>query len=602
MMQKLAYKLKGAAPQKAYMGASGVDASGACDMAQVPVCVLPGSCGAAIAAEPEAADLLVYLLAERGYYLLGDTQRQMLICRLPASSVSSHRLSVSGGAGRHADFGLGLAADGQDMSGGLVCVLELDRTGTGSAGQRPDWRVQAYVRRLRQLSFSRLLACAGAVSLILVLRAADASAALQAAAQLGAATLDRRSNMEKRGICMDINEQNIEEIVKQVLAGMTGAAPQARASSAAGASASTSRVAMLTAPEHYEIKSYPIPVIGDDDILVKVEGCGICGTDAHEFKRDPFGLIPVVLGHEGTGEIVRMGKNVKKDSAGKPLAIGDKVVTCMIFHDNPDITMFDLNKQNVGGADVYGLLPDDDIHLNGWFADYIVIRGGSTVFNVSDLSLDLRILIEPCAVLVHAVERAKTTGILRFNSRVAVQGCGPIGLICIAVLRTMGIEHITAIDGEAKRLDFARQMGASATVNFKEHSGIEALTRAVTDSFGGYSADFAFQCTGSPVAHSNIYKFIRNGGGLCELGFFINGGDATINPHFDICSKEITTVGSWVYTLRDYATTFDFLKRAKGIGLPLEKLITHRFPLEKINEAHQTNLKMEGLKIAIIND
>ena len=49
-------------------------------------------------------------------------------------------------------------------------------------------------------------------------------------------------------------------------------------------------------------------------------------------------------------------------------------------------------------------------------------------------------------------------------------------------------------------------------------------------------------------AHANIYKFIRNGGGLCELGFFINGGDATINPHFDICSKEITIVGSWVYT------------------------------------------------------
>lgn len=110
------------------------------------------------------------------------------------------------------------------------------------------------------------------------------------------------------------------------------------------------------------------------------------------------------------------------------------------FKDDPDITMFDLNKQNVGGADVYGLLPDDDVHLNGWYSDYILIRGGSTVFNVSDLDLDSRILIEPCAVLVHAVERAKTTNILRFNSRVVVQGCGPIGLICIAVLRTMGIE------------------------------------------------------------------------------------------------------------------------------------------------------------------
>ena len=398
---------------------------------------------------------------------------------------------------------------------------------------------------------------------------------------------------------MDINSSNIEAIVRQVLTEMKGASPAPSAS--AGSIPSTAHVAMLTGLEKFEIKEYPMPAVGDDDILVRVEGCGVCGTDAHEFKRDPFGLIPVALGHEGTGEIVKMGKNVQKDSAGKPLTIGDKVVTCMIFKDNPDITMFDLNKQNVGGADVYGLLPDDDIHLNGWFSDYILVRGGSTVFNVSDLDLDSRILIEPCAVLIHAVERAKTTGILRFNSRVVVQGCGPIGLICIAILRTMGIENIVAVDGEAKRLEFAKLMGADHVVNFKDHKGIEALAGAVKTAFGGYEADFAFQCTGSPIAHSNIYKFIRNGGGLCELGFFINGGDATINPHFDICAKEITTVGSWVYTLRDYATTFDFLKRAKAIGLPLEKLITHKYPLEQINEALQTNLKMEGLKIAIVN-
>lgn len=394
---------------------------------------------------------------------------------------------------------------------------------------------------------------------------------------------------------MDGNVLNVEEIVKKVLEDML------EQPSVETQIPKTSKVAMLTGLENYEIKEYPIPPIGEEEILVKVEGCGICGTDAHEFRKDPFGLIPIVLGHEGTGEIVKIGKKVKKDSAGKPLKVGDKVVTCMIFKDDPEITMYDLNKQNVGGADVYGLLPDDDKHLNGWFSEYIIIREGSTIFNVNDLDLYSRILVEPCAVLVHAVERAKTTGILRFNSRVAVQGCGPIGLICIAVLRTMGIENIIAIDGEEKRLDFAKEMGASQVVNFKEYKGVETLAEAVKAGLGGHFADFAFQCTGSPAAHSNIYKFIRNGGGLCELGFFINGGDATINPHYDICSKEITTVGSWVYTLRDYATTFDFLKRAKGIGLPMDKLITHTFPLEKINEAHKTNLKMEGLKIAIIN-
>ena len=400
----------------------------------------------------------------------------------------------------------------------------------------------------------------------------------------------------------NINTIDVEAVVKQVLESMMDRNITAGNSAPAGGKTpATARVAMLTALEQYEVKEFPIPEVGDGDILVKVEGCGICGTDAHEFKKDPFGLIPVALGHEGTGEIVKMGKNVKKDSAGKPLKVGDKVVTCMIFKDNPDITMFDLNKQNVGGADVYGLLPDDEIHLNGWFSDYILIREGSTVFNVSDLDLKSRILIEPCAVLIHAVERAKTTGILRFNSRVVVQGCGPIGLICIAVLRTMGIENIVAVDGNQQRLDFAKRMGADNSVNFMNHKGIEALSGAVKEAFGGYEADFAFQCTGSPAAHSNIYKFIRNGGGLCELGFFINGGDATINPHFDICSKEITTVGSWVYTLRDYATTFDFLKSAKRIGLPIDKLITHTYPLEEINEALKTNLAMTGLKIAIIN-
>jgi threonine dehydrogenase-like Zn-dependent dehydrogenase len=296
-----------------------------------------------------------------------------------------------------------------------------------------------------------------------------------------------------------------------------------------------------------------------------------------------------------------MGKNIKKDSAGKDLYIGAKVVTCVILEDDPEITMFDLNKQNVGAASVYGLLPDDQIHLNGWFADYMVVRGGSTVFNVSELDLYARILIEPAAVLIHAVERAKTTGILKFNSRVAVQGCGPIGLLCIAVLKTMGVQHITAIDSEPKRLDFAKKLGASASVNFKEHQGVEGLTEAVKKSFGGYYADFAFQCTGSPAAHSSIYKFIRKGGGLCELGFFINGGDALINPHFDICAKEITTVGSWVYTLRDYATTFDFLNSAKQIGLPLEALITDTYSLDDIDAAFKQNIAMTGLKIAIIN-
>lgn len=403
---------------------------------------------------------------------------------------------------------------------------------------------------------------------------------------------------------MEINSVNIEQIVRQVLQEMNGSFSNTEnnntVSDAAGKKA---KVAMLVAKEKFEIQEYNIPEISDDEILVKVEGCGVCGTDAHEYKNDPFNLIPVVLGHEGSGYIVKLGKNVKCDSTGKAAKAGDRIVTSMIFGDDPDIAMLDLNKQNISDKSaVYGLLPDDNYRFNGWFGEYLILRRGSSFFVVNDLNLEMRLLVEPAAVVIHAVERAKTTGILRFNSRVVVQGCGPIGLLLISVVRTMGVENIIAVDGDEKRLALARDMGATKTVNFKNYRDADVLIDAITEACDGKLADFGFQCTGSPQAASNIWKFIRRGGGLCELGFFVDNGDTTINPHFDICKKEIVVVGSWTYTLRDYVTTFDFLKRAQGIGLPLEKLITHRFPLDKIQYALQANLNMEGIKVAVIVD
>ncbi|HBG55028.1 MAG TPA: theronine dehydrogenase, partial [Ruminococcaceae bacterium] len=118
-----------------------------------------------------------------------------------------------------------------------------------------------------------------------------------------------------------MDERQIADFVPKVLSTVQGspAAPEEKPGMA--------RVAMLTAPRRFEVKEFPIPEIGDDDILVKVEGAGVCGTDVYEWKSDPFGYIPLVLGHEGTGEIVRLGKNVKCDTQGRPIQVGDKLVT-----------------------------------------------------------------------------------------------------------------------------------------------------------------------------------------------------------------------------------------------------------------------------------
>lgn len=364
----------------------------------------------------------------------------------------------------------------------------------------------------------------------------------------------------------------------------------------------TSRAAVLTAPRAIAIQQFKIPEIGDDEILVKVEGCGICGTDVHEFKGDPFGLAPVVLGHEGTGEIVKLGANIRIDSAGNHVQCGDRIVTSVLICGKCPACRQMPGKGNLcENLGLYGLLPDDaHYRLNGWFAEYIVLRPGSTFFVVNDLSLDQRLLVEPAAVVIHSLERAKSTGLLTFNSHVLVQGCGPIGLLQIAVLRAMGIENIIALDTNPRRLAFATNMGANQILNVSEYTSVEALCEKILTLTGGIGVDFAFQCTGVPQAAAAIWKFIRRGGGVCEVGFFVNNGEYSINPHLDLCNKEVNAVGSWAYSLQDYPITLDFIRNAKRIGLPLDSLITHRFPLDELTEAMEINIRQEGIKIVYI--
>ncbi len=403
---------------------------------------------------------------------------------------------------------------------------------------------------------------------------------------------------------MAINEQEVAALVEAVLKEMTSETKGGcNCGKSAGPVPNTAKVAMLTKLNNFEVQEYPIPPLGDDDILVKVEGCGVCGTDVHEWRKDPFGLIPVVLGHEGTGEIIAMGKNVKEDTQGNSVRIGDKVVTsvavcgecpmCKLHPELPNLC------ENSG---IQGLLPDnEDCHLNGWFSSHMIIKKGVTFFNVSDMTLDQRMLVELAAVAVHAVRRATDTGLMPLGATIAIQGCGPVGLMVIAVLKTRGYRNIIAIDGTPMRLDMAKRFGASHTINFKDYKSLEDKVDYVKSVTHGLGADFAFQCTGAPPAAAEVWKYVRKGGGLCEMGFFVNNGECSINPHFDICQKEITVVGSWTYGALEYPDTISFVKQCCEMGIPLTDLITHRYGLDEMNEAMETNVAQKGLKIAYVN-
>ena len=406
---------------------------------------------------------------------------------------------------------------------------------------------------------------------------------------------------------MDITASQIESIVRSVISSMGANAPVAT-----GAIPTTAHVAMLTDTKKIEVKELPIPPLGDDDILIKVEGAGICGTDVHEWKSDPFGLIPVILGHEGTGEVVAVGKNIKVDTAGKPLKVGDKIVTSVISCGDCYACRMVPGRTNLcDNQGVFGLIGDkrgqaEGNRINGWFADYMVIKGGlgATYFQVNELDLKQRMILELACVCVHALERGQKTGLLNFGSKVLVQGCGPVGLVMITVLRAAGINHIVAVDGNEDRLKVAQKMGAKTTICFKrpDEDTLEKRVNKVKAIANGVGVDFAYQCTGAPVAAADIYSYIRRGGGMCEMGFFVNNGEYQVNPHFAMCNKEIDIVGSWDYSAEDYPKTVAFLKQCREMNIPIEDLITHSFPLDKMNEAMETNVAQAGIKICYINE
>lgn len=402
---------------------------------------------------------------------------------------------------------------------------------------------------------------------------------------------------------MSLDKEQISRIVRDVV-------NQARGAQGAGASKpvflgsqTTGLVAQLTAPERLELKRYPLREIRSDELLVKVEACGICGTDIHCYRSDPFGIAPVVLGHEGTGVVLEVGKDVPMDGVGKPVKAGDRIVTS-IFETSEECLIAKYNPGKANLCDdlrVYGLLRDEpDYHFNGYFGEYLIIRPGSSFFVVNDMSVDLRVLIEPAAVVCHALERAKASGVnLNFRSRVVVQGCGPIGLMMIAALSTYGINNIIAIDGNNDRLALAERLGADVRLNFKDFSGIEDLSARVLSLTKGFGAHFGFQTTGVPNAFSGLFHCIRRGGGIVEIGHFVDGGSCSINPHRDICKKEITVSGSWVYNSFEYPYAYHFLQRAEKAGLPVTDLITHRFPLERIQDAFDMSLQQKGVKIVV---
>ena len=243
------------------------------------------------------------------------------------------------------------------------------------------------------------------------------------------------------------------------------------------------QAAIMTGPGQIAVRSYPKPQIGDDEVLLKIERTGICGSDKHMFAGHMALPFPVIPGHELVGTIEEMGPAAADSLAivGGPVAVGDRVTTtpssracgrcyyCLHMPQRPTLC---------SNRFVYGFVCADIAPMpRGGFAEYLHLTGHSWLFKIpDDLPSERAVLTEPAAVATRAVERALGPGIphigegLGLDKSVLVLGAGPIGQLVVAVLSHIGTDLIIAGDLSAARLELARTMGAHQVLAMGEGS------------------------------------------------------------------------------------------------------------------------------------
>src|SRR5258708_25297941 len=219
-----------------------------------------------------------------------------------------------------------------------------------------------------------------------------------------------------------------------------------------------------------EIRSYPVPGdLGPDELLVRVEMAGICGTDVHLWLGQLPIPLPVILGHETAGRLEKLGSRLQKDWRGNSLYEGDRVtwassITCGECY----YCRMKRQPTRCVARKAYGIsyCADEAPHLRGGYAERILLRSGTAIFKIPDSVPTDAVIGAGCALVtaIHGIERAP----VEWGDVVVIQGSGPVGLAALAISRQSGASRVIVIGGPPHRLGLARRFGADAVLDIGE--------------------------------------------------------------------------------------------------------------------------------------
>lgn len=321
-----------------------------------------------------------------------------------------------------------------------------------------------------------------------------------------------------------------------------------------------------------------IPACQEDEVLIKVQACGICGSDVPRALDGGVHYYPIVLGHEFSGDVVKIGDAVHNAKIGDrvtaaPLLPCGKCSYCQMGH--PAMC----ESYSFIGSRKYGAM-----------AEYIAIKADNVIKLPDEVDYISGAMIEPITVALHGIDR------ISFNAgaTIAVFGAGTIGLLTVQCLKALGAGLVYAIDIVPEKLEMAKQLGADVIINAMEQDPVNFMKEA-----GAPQA--VFETAGSSVTQRQSLEVVARLGKVVFIGTATQ--DLVLSPHtFEkILRGELEVTGSWMsysapYPGYEWTTATQYLKERK---IKTEKLVTHIFKLENGLQAFQTmkDKKANAIKV-----
>ena len=324
------------------------------------------------------------------------------------------------------------------------------------------------------------------------------------------------------------------------------------------------RAAVMHGTHDVRLEDVPVPEPGKDEVLVEIKAVGVCGSDVHYYEEGRIGSFvveePLILGHESMGTVVALGDNASKHE------IGDRVT---LEPGVPDGTCRECR------AGRYNLCPNVRFFatppIDGAFTNYVSINEDFAFSLPDGLSDNAGALMEPLSVGIWACKKGRVTA----GDHVLVTGAGPIGLLAMQVAFAQGATEVTLTDVADERLEIARRLGATRTLNVAEEPLVEA----------GIEADVLIECSGNERALGDGIRRIMPAGIAVVVGMGPN--EETSVPLSFIQTSEIMLTGTFRYA-NTYPTAIDLAATGK---VDLDAMVTSRYGLPDTAEALQASGK-----------